>query len=40
MAAERRFRRLKATELTLGVYQVAKYNDGIAVNTITDKVAT
>ena len=39
MVAETRFRRLKASDLMRDVYQVATYNDGVVMNTITEKVA-
>ena len=39
MVAESRFRRLKASELMRDVYQGAKYNDGVVINTIPEKVA-
>ena len=39
MVAERRFRRLKASELMRDVYQGAKYNDRIVMNMMTEKVA-
>ena len=39
MVAESRFRRLKASELMRDVYQVAKYNDGVVINTMAEKVA-
>ena len=40
MVAERRFSRLKASELMRDVYQGAKYNDRVVINTMTEKVAT
>ena len=39
MVAESRFRRLKASELMRDVYQGARYEDGIVINTMTEKVA-
>ena len=39
MVAENRFRRLKASELMKDVYQGTKYEDGVVMNTITEKVA-
>lgn len=39
MVAESRFRRLKASELMRDVYQGAEYEDGISINTMTEKVA-
>ena len=39
MVAESRFRRLKASELMRDVYQGAKYNDGVVINTMAEKVA-
>lgn len=39
MVAESRFRRLKAAELMRDVYQGATYNDGVVINTMTEKVA-
>ena len=38
MVAESRFRRLKALELMMDLYQGARYEDGIAKNTMTEKV--
>ena len=39
LVAESRFRRLKAPDLMRDVYQGAKYDDGIVMNTMTEKVA-
>ena len=39
MVAESRFRRLKASELMRDVYQCATYEDGVVINTMTEKVA-
>ena len=39
LVAERRFRRLKAPELMMDVYLGARYEDGIVINTMPEKVA-
>ena len=39
LVAESRFRRLKAPDLMRDVYQGARYDDGIVMNTMTEKVA-
>ena len=39
VVAESRFRRLKAPDLMRDVYQGARYDDGIVMNTMTEKVA-
>ena len=39
LVTERRFRRLKASELMKDVYLGAEYKDGIVINMTTEKVA-
>ena len=39
LVAERKFRRLKASELMRGVYQGARYEDGTEISTMTEKIA-
>ena len=38
MVAESRFRRLKAPALMMDLYQGARYEDGIAISAMTEKV--
>ena len=39
MVAESRFRRLMVPELMMDIYQGARYEDGVAINTMPEKVA-